>query len=453
MRITILVATFLVIAEFTFGQINSQYPLVSLHDINFQPDTVTVWWNSPLAGDTVRVQGEVIVQPLINPISNRTPILYAGFAMQAYIQSADGNPWSGLNIYQADTSNKGTLFDFCDTAKIYEFTGVVTPYGQITELALINNPVLLIASQSKRPDPVILTMDSCFNADGSFNIKLRKYSGMYVEFVSDNNHPLIVTYPPGLIGKPFRLTDNKGRYLNFYGQSIFFKSDSLYTPPPEGSNLTYIRGLLEAYISNWAIVPLYPGDIAPSAPLPVELISFIASAENGNVNISWKTASETNNCGINIERKSINDLQWSTLSFVKGSGNSLTLKQYSYIDKNINSGKFNYRLKQIDENGSFKYSDIITVNNSAPITFSLVQNYPNPFNPGTIISYSLPIASNIKLTIFNTLGQIVKTLENCYKNPGNYSISFNASNLPGGIYFYKLEAGQLSQVKKMILVK
>jgi photosystem II stability/assembly factor-like uncharacterized protein len=91
--------------------------------------------------------------------------------------------------------------------------------------------------------------------------------------------------------------------------------------------------------------------------------------------------------------------------------------------------------------------------NSSPQWFTLSQNYPNPFNPGTVISYSLPSASNIKLIVFNTLGQTVKVLENGFKNTGNYSVNFNATELPSGIYFYKLEAGQFSQIKKMILLK
>lgn len=88
-----------------------------------------------------------------------------------------------------------------------------------------------------------------------------------------------------------------------------------------------------------------------------------------------------------------------------------------------------------------------------PQGFALFQNYPNPFNSGTIISYSLPLVSNVKLIVYNTLGQSIKTLENEFKNAGNYYINFNASDFPSGIYFYKLEAGQFSQVKKMILIK
>ena len=92
-------------------------------------------------------------------------------------------------------------------------------------------------------------------------------------------------------------------------------------------------------------------------------------------------------------------------------------------------------------------------NNTLPKSFDLSQNFPNPFNPSTIISYSLPSSSDVKLIIYNSIGQAIKVLENGFKNAGNYSVNFNASDIPSGIYFYKLEAGQFSQIKKMILLK
>ena len=92
-------------------------------------------------------------------------------------------------------------------------------------------------------------------------------------------------------------------------------------------------------------------------------------------------------------------------------------------------------------------------NKYSPVQFSLNNNYPNPFNPSTVISYTIPSASDVQLTIYNTLGQIVKVLENGFRNAGNYSITFSAAELPSGIYFYKIEAGQFSQIKKMVLIK
>ena len=99
------------------------------------------------------------------------------------------------------------------------------------------------------------------------------------------------------------------------------------------------------------------------------------------------------------------------------------------------------------------FTDVSNESKDLPKDFSLFQNYPNPFNPNTVISYSLPSASNVKIVVYNTLGQTIKILDNGFKQAGNYSVNFTASDLPSGIYFYKLEAGQFSQIKKMILLK
>jgi hypothetical protein len=132
----------------------------------------------------------------------------------------------------------------------------------------------------------------------------------------------------------------------------------------------------------------------------------------------------------------------------------LVFNSYSYVDKSVgNAGKYYYRLKQIDNDGSFKYSSIVEADVNSPSVFALNQNYPNLFNPSTIISYSLPIASNVKLIVYNAIGQPIRVLENGFKNSGTYNVAFNASELSSGIYFCKIEAGQFSQIRKMMLVK
>jgi hypothetical protein len=202
--------------------------------------------------------------------------------------------------------------------------------------------------------------------------------------------------------------------------------------------------------SNNATVKKYSQ--SQSDPLPVELTSLTASISGRIIMLNWQTTTEVNNCGFEVERKTANS-SWQQIGFVQGHGNSNSLKEYTFIDKQIGGTKFQYRLKQIDNDGKFEYSKEIEVELILPNNYTLEQNYPNPFNPSTVISYSLPSASNVKLIVYNTIGQTVNVLENGYKNAGNYSIQFNGGNLPGGIYFYRLEAGQFSQVKKMMLVK
>ena len=126
---------------------------------------------------------------------------------------------------------------------------------------------------------------------------------------------------------------------------------------------------------------------------------------------------------------------------------------YSFIDENVSTGDYKYRLKQIDYDGSFEYSDIVDVSISGPTEFSLSQNYPNPFNPSTTIEYSIPESGNVKLKVYNSLGEEVETLVNKFEEAGTYKINFDASSITSGIYFYKLDIGSHSQVKKMILLK
>ncbi|MDR3669134.1 MAG: SBBP repeat-containing protein [Ignavibacteriaceae bacterium] len=187
-------------------------------------------------------------------------------------------------------------------------------------------------------------------------------------------------------------------------------------------------------------------------PLPVELSSFTYKLMGNSVNLKWITQTEINNNRFEIERKSSNS-SWNKIGEVKGSGTSTLPKQYSYVDNSISYGKYIYRLKQIDYNGQYKYSNELEVNFLIPDKYSLEQNYPNPFNPSATINYSLAKDGNVKLIVYNTLGSKVATIVNEYKQAGNYSVQFNGSIMTSGIYFYKLEAGQFIQVKKMILIK
>jgi hypothetical protein len=130
------------------------------------------------------------------------------------------------------------------------------------------------------------------------------------------------------------------------------------------------------------------------------------------------------------------------------------------LDKSLPNGNYYYRLKKIDNNGQYKYSNEIAVNiNSVPKTYSLENNFPNPFNPNTIIRYSLPFESNVKLTIYNSLGKVIKDLISEVQESGYQEINFNASLLPSGVYFYSIQANSTngnhncSFTKKMLLLK
>jgi Secretion system C-terminal sorting domain len=218
------------------------------------------------------------------------------------------------------------------------------------------------------------------------------------------------------------------------------------------------------YVTSFSQFAL--GSSTGTNPLPVELVSFTARTTGSAVNLSWHTATETNNYGFEIERTShpehvspdaiittASASNWTKIGFVEGHGTTNAPQSYSYAD-NSASGKYSYRLKQIDRDGKFEYSKKVEATVvAAPAIFALSQNYPNPFNPSTVITYSIASASHVTLRVYDMLGREVATLVNEQLTPGNYTATFNASRLSSGVYFYRLDAGTFSGVKRLSVMK
>jgi len=194
---------------------------------------------------------------------------------------------------------------------------------------------------------------------------------------------------------------------------------------------------------------------AGSNPLPVEMYSFSASLIDNAIQLNWATETEVSNYGFQVQRSASNvqSFEWRNIGFVEGHGNSNSPKEYSFVDRNVTGGKYSYRLKQIDNDGKFEYSKVIEIDAGTPIEYELSQNYPNPFNPSTTIRFTIPEKGNVKLMIFNILGEEVATLLNEAKEAGVHTINFSAAELKSGIYFYKLESGNYLKVNKMNLIK
>ena len=194
----------------------------------------------------------------------------------------------------------------------------------------------------------------------------------------------------------------------------------------------------------------------------IELISFTAGIDaNKNIMIKWETVAEINNYGFNIERKQETG-DWTKIGFVASNGNSNLKVPYTFIDKSSQPDvNYDYRLLQINSDNSFSVLNTIKVKASSPEEYFLSQNFPNPFNPTTKIKYSIPpsidanLSStiNVQIKVYDVLGKEVATLINEDKSAGKYEITFNAANFPSGIYFYKFQAGNFTQTKKMILLR
>ncbi|OQY79314.1 MAG: hypothetical protein B6D45_01000 [Ignavibacteriales bacterium UTCHB3] len=189
-----------------------------------------------------------------------------------------------------------------------------------------------------------------------------------------------------------------------------------------------------------------------STEIPVELVSLSAEAKGNVVQINWATATETNNYGFEIERKTATS-QWEKIGFVKGAGTTSERTNYQFTDKSAAMGKYLYRLKQVDHDGTTTFSQEIEVDMALPTDYVLEQNFPNPFNPNTIIRFAIPFTGNVTLKVYNALGETVKTLIDETKEAGYYEVPFNAADLPSGLYLYELKSGNFSSVKKMLMMK
>jgi hypothetical protein len=188
--------------------------------------------------------------------------------------------------------------------------------------------------------------------------------------------------------------------------------------------------------------------------IPVELTVFTVEVFDVKVELTWSTATETNNQGFEILRSAQNDNDvWNKIGFVPGHGTTTETQHYSFTDNDVSSGKYKYKLKQIDYNGTFEYSHIVEVEVPFVNKFSLSQNYPNPFNPVTKISWQSPTGSWQSLKIYDVLGNEIISLLNEYRPAGKYEIEFDGSKLTSGIYFYQLRTEKYVEVKKMVLLK
>jgi endonuclease/exonuclease/phosphatase family metal-dependent hydrolase len=190
-----------------------------------------------------------------------------------------------------------------------------------------------------------------------------------------------------------------------------------------------------------------------NSAMPVELTFFSGTLNGRNVELRWRTETEVNNYGFEIECAAEN-MDWKKIGFVEGQGNSSSSKNYTYIDLvNVSSGNLYYRLKQVDNDGSFEYSDVVSVQVSIPSEYRLSQNYPNPFNPETRIEFTLPEKQLVSVKVYNLLGEYAAEIVNEVKEAGKYSVVFNASGLPSGMYVYTLETSGYTANRKMILLK
>ena len=263
-------------------------------------------------------------------------------------------------------------------------------------------------------------------------------------FVYDSSVPVVYAYLNGVL----TVTQPQAGTLNIVSADLFKVGGygTVGNAMPAGSLMDefrfYDRALDSAEVADtWNI-----------SVVPVELTSFTAIAKENNVQLTWTTATELNNSGFSIERKSSGS-DYLEVGFVPGFGTTSEPKSYSFNDQDLLSGNYTYRLKQVDFDGTFEYSSEVEVEVITPTEFNLAQNYPNPFNPSTKITFSLPVDSKVSLKVFDMIGQEVASLVNQDLTAGVHNYVFNATGFNSGVYFYKLQAGNFVETKKMILLR
>ncbi len=223
-------------------------------------------------------------------------------------------------------------------------------------------------------------------------------------------------------------------------------------------------GLNETIISNTFYIAA-----TSTSPLPVEINSFSATYYQNSIQIAWKTSTEVNNFGFEVQRSAVSSQRsanagadscklnadgWIKIGFVKGFGNSNSPKDYTFVEEKLaGPGVYFYRLKQIDNDGKFEYSKVVSVNFNRSLEFQLEQNFPNPFNPVTSIRFTLPEGGSVLMKIYDALGREVKTILNEFMPAGVHSINISAGNLCSGIYYYEITAGRHNAIRKMIILK
>lgn len=391
----------------------------------FTPNEVSIWNNNAVGDD---------------PEDVLTPSIELGVKFRS---SAAGYI-TGIRFYKI-LSNTGT-----HTGSLWSSSG--TLLGTVTftgetesgwQYAKFTNPILIAANTTY--------IASYFAPNGQYSATPAAFQ---TAGISNGNLTLLQSGVDGPNG------------LFKYGSGGVFPDDS-YNSTNYWVDVTYVPNLAIAQTNNYilssvtdfnncnnagpsistATVTVNP---IPCAILPVELLDFTASVIDRKVILNWNTSTEINNAGFEVER-SENGVTWKPLGFVKGAGTSFSQQHYQFIDGSVLNGKYLYRLKQVDLDSKFKYSKVLSVTLSGNLKYELGQNYPNPSHGEANISYSIPERTNVYIALYDLYGRTVQVLTNKVSGAGTYTINVNTEKLPKGEYFYRMQAGTFSSVKKLIV--
>jgi predicted lipoprotein with Yx(FWY)xxD motif len=433
-----------------YGCLGNMYPDIHLvKDIpNDQGGKVAVLWDPP----------SLDVSPY-TVITSYT--IYRGLKESMFAKSMISHKFAKTT--QSATGSETIYWENYATAPSHWLSGYSSAVSTLSDSTASGNPMYYFMVTANTSDATVF-WDSPID------------SGYSVDNLSPSSpgFPKIVTLLDGAIQLSWKentIDSDVGGYVVYRSESggfpltnenkLAITKDTLYVDASVHVGKQYYYSITTEDIhGNQSTPTIELSDIA----IAVELTAFTVSLNGLDAELRWNTATEVNNYGFEVERRTVNNslsstADWIKIGFVQGAGTSNAPHNYSFTDQNISDGIYTYRLKQIDNNGAFKYSQEMEISIVVPNIFSLNQNYPNPFNPSTTIQYSLPARSTVRLVIYNTLGQVVKELINTEQQAGVQSVIWNA-NVASGLYFYRLEATSIDdpskrfvETKKMLLLK
>ena len=403
------------------------------------------------AGDSLQQHGWVTIGTVFN---NRMTVVSPGLSFPVYVNSGIGNAvtidTNGQDVYKDFSSPKvsGNIFASflvnVKTAKaagdyfvsLLSSTSTTSLAARVYAKDSLGNIAFGLAktTETVQYSPFVYSKDSTYLMILKYSINAGSANDSVSLFVYNSSQNVPSSEPLPSIGPK----GGSGADLTDAGRFALRQGTSSSSPR------VTVDGIFVT--TSW-----------DNTALPVELSSFNYETLKGNVTLHWTTSSEINNAGFDVERSDVNGQisnVWSKAGFISGNGTSSGSINYSFTDNNLSSGKYNYRLKQIDYNGNYEYfslnSDVII---ATPKNFFLGQNYPNPFNPSTVINYNIPQDSYVKIKLYDNTGREVLTLLSEFISAGYYTINFNVSDLASGIYFYNINAGEYTATNKMMLIR
>ncbi|NUM72249.1 MAG: T9SS type A sorting domain-containing protein [Ignavibacteriaceae bacterium] len=499
----------------TWGDLNNGYNTIQFYRIKSNPNNPVEIWGGAQDNGTYKKAGETMMweqvstgdgMEILFPPTDTNYVYYStqnGYLNRVYRPTMQASgirpPFSGsvawLVPWTLHPGNDLTIYGGSD--RVYKTTDRGVTWGALSG-QMTNGPITSMAISNVNPDYIaVVAANPGFSAqlylttDGgltwsskSSQLPVTNFLISRVVFHPNDASTIYILYTGFNNEKLFKSTDYGNTWLNVGANLPKIPSNDIFLYP-DNPSIIFIANDFGVYMGSEGLnfdradgngfpwVPVmdfdytvkngkkllrvgthgrsaYETDLA-MVVLPVELTSFTASVTGDDVLLNWKTASETNNYGFEVQ-KSKDGVSFVTLGFVKGQGNTSAGAEYSFTDRSA-EGKIFYRLKQIDFDGSFSYSNVVGSEIYTIAGYELYQNYPNPFNPVTRISFNMAVAGEAELSVYNSLGEKVSTLLKSNISAGKHSVDFNAEGFSSGVYIYELRTSDLTLRNKMIINK